>query len=77
MAKTTWIVRRVEDSGIPVQTFEYDDAEKASGLYANWAENAKRFNDQRIELVKVSREEIVDQSFTNLSFVPKEANREQ
>lgn len=60
----TWMVRRVEANGESTQTVEMSE-ESAASLYANWCSNAKRFNDQKIELVRVIRMQTIVSQKTN------------
>ena len=63
----TYIVQRIEEHGQLTRTQEMPQAE-ADKLYDNWANNAERFNDQSISLLRVTRTIETFVSHTNTKF---------
>jgi hypothetical protein len=63
----TWIVQRIEEHGQLTRTQEMPRVE-ADKLYDNWANNAARFNDQSISLIRITHTSKVVASHTNTKF---------
>ena len=62
-----WIVQRIEEHGQLTRTNEMSQ-EEADKLYDNWANNAARFNDQSISLIRISSSLEIVASHSNTKY---------